>query len=71
MDEKGNIDVKAMEEANPELLEMIGYRIPSEDLYSVAPLKIVGFLPKEAGEGLMLPYEIVFFTGSDFDKHHC
>jgi hypothetical protein len=28
-------------------------------------------LPKEAGEGLMLPYEIVFFTGSDFDKHHC
>lgn len=27
MDEKGNIDVKAMEKANPELLEMIGYRI--------------------------------------------
>lgn len=65
MDENGNIDVKAMEETNPELLEMIGYRIPSEDAYSCAPIKIVGFLPKEAGEGIMLPYEIVFFTGSD------
>lgn len=67
MDENGNIDVKAIEESNPEMLEMIGYRIPSEDLYSVAPLRIMGFLPKEAGEGIMLPYEITLITGSDFD----
>ena len=71
MDEKGNLDMEAIEATNPELLDMIGYRIPSEDLYSVAPLRIKGFLPKEAGEGIMLPYEITLITGSDFDKYHC
>ena len=71
MNEKGNLDMEAIEATNPELLDMIGYRIPSEDLYSVAPLRIKGFLPKEAGEGIMLPYEITLITGSDFDKYHC
>ena len=42
---------------------------PSEDKYSIAPLKIVGFLPKEAGEAIVLPYEITLITGSD--KCHC
>ena len=67
MDANGNIDVEAMEKLSPELLKMIGYRIPSEDKYSLAPLKIVGFMPKEAGDGVMLPYEITLITGSDFD----
>lgn len=71
MDEHGELDIEAIEATNPELLDMIGYRIPSEDLYSVAPLRIKGFLPKEAGEGIMLPYEITLITGSDFDKYHC
>jgi hypothetical protein len=67
MDAKGNIDVEAIEKTNPDLLKMIGYRIPSEDKYSLAPIKIVGFMPKEAGDGIMLPYEITLITGSDFD----
>ena len=67
MDAKGNIDVEAMEKTNPDLLKMIGYRIPSEDKYSLAPIKIVGFMPKEAGDGIMLPYEITLITGSDRD----
>lgn len=67
MDAKGNIDVEAMEKTDPDLLKMIGYRIPSEDKYSLAPIKIVGFMPKEAGDGIMLPYEITLITGSDFD----
>lgn len=71
MNEHGELDIEAVEATNPELLDMIGYRIPSEDLYSVAPLRIKGFLPKEAGEGIMLPYEITLITGSDFDKYHC
>lgn len=40
---------------------------PTEDKYSCAPIKIVGFLPREAGEGIMLPYDITLLTGSDFD----
>lgn len=67
----GTIDIDAMEKVCPEALQMIGYRIPTEDKYSCAPIKIVGFLPREAGEGIMLPYDITLLTGSDFDKHQC
>ena len=63
----GMIDIEAVERVAPDLLKMIGYRIPTEDKYSMAPLKIVGFLPREAGEGIMLPAEITTITGSDFD----
>ena len=66
-DEDGNIDVEAIEKTSPELLKMIGYRIPTEDKYSIAPLKIVGFLPRVAGDGIMLPYDITLINGSDYD----
>ena len=33
----------------------------------MAPLMIKGFLPKSAGEGIMLPKEITKLAGSDFD----
>lgn len=66
-DENGNIDISLIEKLDPDLLKMVGYRIPTEDKYSCAPLKIVGFLPREAGEGIMLPAEITSISGSDFD----
>lgn len=66
-DPDGTIDIATMEKVCPEALQMIGYRIPTEDKYSCAPIKIVGFLPREAGEGIMLPYDITLLTGSDFD----
>lgn len=72
-DENGVINTDVIDKVNPDLLKMIGYRIPSEDKYSVVPIKIVGFLPREAGDALMLPYEITTLTGSDFDidKIYC
>jgi len=66
-DESGNIDVEAIEMLDPDLLKMFGYRLPTEDKYSTAPYKIVGFLPKEAGDGFMQPYETTTIDGSDFD----
>ena len=66
-DKDGNIDIETIERVNPDLLKMVGYRIPTEDKYSMAPLKIVGFLPREAGDGIMLPNDITLLTGSDFD----
>ena len=66
-DGKGGIDMEKIKKDNPKLLEMIGYRIPTEAKYSMAPLKIVGFLPRNAGEGIMLPKEITTLSGSDFD----
>lgn len=66
-DKNGVINTQALEMLDPDLLKMIGYRIPTEDKYSMAPLKIVGFLPVEAGDGIMLPNDITLLTGSDFD----
>lgn len=66
-DKDGNIDIGAIEMVNPDLLKMIGYRIPTEAKYSITPMKIVGFLPREAGEAIMMPYEITLLNGSDFD----
>lgn len=67
MDENGDIDIARIEAEEPELLKGIGYRIPTEDKYSMVPLKIVGFLPQEAGGAVMLPAEITTIAGSDFD----
>lgn len=73
MDSEGNISVEALELLNPDLLRMIGYRIPTEAKYSIAPLKIVGFAPREMGDVIILPAEITMITGSDFDvdKEYC
>ena len=66
-DENGNIDMEKVERVAPDLLKMIAYRIPTEAKYSILPIKIVGFLPASAGEGIMLPAEITTMTGSDYD----
>ena len=66
-DEDGTIDVEALNDIDPDLLKLITYRIPTEDKCSIAPCKIVGFLPKEAGSTIMLPYELTSQDGSDFD----
>jgi hypothetical protein len=68
IDENGNVDFKkAQEELPSEIFDMVGYRIPTEDKYSMLPLKVVGFLPLEAGGAIMLPAEITTISGSDFD----
>ena len=68
-DEEGNqyIDVEEMERVNPKLLQMVGYRIPTESKYSMVPIKIKGFLAINSGEGIMLPADITTLSGSDFD----
>ena len=66
----GNISIEAIEALDPDLLKMVSYRIPTEAKYSMAPVKIVGFLPREAGDGIMLPNDITLLTGSDFDKFY-
>ena len=63
----GTINVEAIEATDPELLKMVSYRIPTEDKYSMAPMKAVGFMPKEAGDAIMLPYELTEIDDSDFD----
>lgn len=50
-----------------ELRRLVGYRIPTEDKYSMAPLIVKGFLPQQNGSAIMLPADITQLAGSDFD----
>ena len=63
----GTINVEAINKTDPELLKMVSYRIPTEDKYSCAPMKVVGFMPREAGDAIMFPYELTEIDDSDFD----
>lgn len=62
--EDGSIDANKLPDS---LKQMIGYRVPTEDHYSIAPLKVVGFLPTLAASSIMLPADITKIAGSDFD----
>ena len=64
MDENGQLDINKLPE---ELRRAIGYRVPTEAKYSMAPLYIKGFLPAKNGSAIMLPAEITTISGSDFD----
>jgi hypothetical protein len=64
MDENGQLDVKKLPK---DLRKLIGYRVPTEDKYSMVPLYIKGFLPQQNGSAIMLPAEITTLSGSDFD----
>lgn len=66
VDENGNPYLDPTELPN-ELRRGIGYRIPTEDKYSMAPLYIKGFLPQENGSEIMLPAETTLFSGEDYD----
>ena len=50
-----------------ELKYLIGYRVPTEDHYSMCPLKVVGFLSPTEASSIVLPADITAIAGSDFD----
>lgn len=52
---------------DPKLLEIIGYRIPTEGHYSVWPLKVKGFLHHNGGNNIVMPKEVTTILGVDFD----
>ena len=58
------LDVNMMPE---DLRKIIGYRIPTEDKYSIAPLYIKGFMPQQNGSAVMLPADTTIFSGEDYD----
>ena len=52
---------------DPELLRMIGARIPNQGHSSMLPIEIAGFLPESMGDLIIVPDEITKQMGSDFD----
>jgi len=65
--EDGIIDFERIKKEAPELLELVGFRIPTEDKYSMPVIRVVGFTAKEAGGVAVLPADITKIAGTDFD----
>jgi len=54
-------------EVDPELLKLIGYRIPTQGYSSMSMIEVVGFLPDYVGDLVIAPKEFISQMGSDFD----
>lgn len=72
VNEDGSLDINKRDENGnfivPEKYrQVIGYRIPTEDKYSMIPIRVKGYLPRQVGSVIILPEDIVTTTGSDYD----
>jgi hypothetical protein len=47
--------------------QVIGYRIPSQDLNSMSAMEVVGYLPNYMADLVIAPKDFVIQMGSDFD----
>jgi len=63
----GEVDFDAIKEGDSSVLELFGYRIPTEHKYSMKKLKVVGFTPEIMGGVALMPAEITKIAGEDFD----
>ena len=50
-----------------DLLDLIGFRIPTDGLHSIDFIEVAGFLPREAGPVVVEPAESTIKVGLDFD----
>lgn len=64
IDEEGFID---NDKISPELLEIFGFRIPTQGLNSMSAIKIVGFTPADMGDIVIASRDFITQMGSDFD----
>lgn len=65
--ELGLGNVVDINKVNPKLRQLIGFRIPTEELNSIDFIEVVGYLPPSAGSAIIVPSEIVGKAGSDYD----
>ena len=64
VDKDGYLDLSKID---PELLNLIGARIPNQGHSSQLAIEVVGFLPHNMGDLIIVPGEITKQMGSDFD----
>lgn len=65
-DENGDLILNT-EMMDDELLDMFSFRIPTSAHQSGAMLRVVGFLPEECGDMLIVPKEHTVQIGEDYD----
>ena len=68
-DKDGNVIGQKLDisKLDTNLRKLVGFRIPTEERYSMLPLFIKGFLPQQNGSSIMLPADITEVAGEDFD----
>ncbi len=59
--------LKHINESDASILEGVGFRIPTQEINSVERFKVVGFLPEEFGDTVVVPEAVTTKAGSDFD----
>lgn len=52
---------------DPKLLYQVGIRIPTQDKHSMVTLKVVDTMPSMNETSIIVPAEVVFLSGADFD----
>lgn len=65
-DDKGVLRLK-MDMIEEELLSLVSFRIPTSGHVSMSQIEIVGFLPEESGDLLIVPKNFTKQMGLDFD----
>lgn len=60
-------EVRRFFNENPELSRVITYRVPGQARFSIDSARVVGFLPPEMGDSIIMYDEVTVKTGSDFD----
>ena len=63
-DKDGNVNIDSLPK---ELKNLIGYRIPTEDKYSIFNIEVVGFTDSASGGQIILPPNATTQAGLDFD----
>jgi hypothetical protein len=58
---------KVSPEVREQLMEMLGYRIPTQAHQSMIPLKVVGIAPPIMGSVIFCPSGLTYVSGADFD----
>lgn len=56
-----------LQNLDPKILEMVGFRIPTEQLNSIDAVRVKGFLPRSMGNTVIVPGELSKKVGSDYD----
>ena len=68
VDKNGYLRTDKVSDEDREAFEAIGYRVPTEGLHSIVPMKIVQWLPTFNASCVILPAEWVAISGSDMDS---
>lgn len=63
-EDKTHIDIEKLPQ---DILDTIGFRIPTQGLNSMNAIKIVGFLPEQVENTVIAPRDFITQMGSDFD----